>query len=214
MGKAKPFDIQSWKRPNIGSRMNREVHVRFWERPEVRLLWATRRIPLCRQELDGRAPRHRPRRGRTAGSGQPLHRHQSAGSAEITLREAPLRQRAGRKSDQGAQAAPRLRPHLVHQSHREPVPAVDPHRGLLADAEPARSGSEDLLLSCVRQVQQIGHVERALVGFQGNSSNPLVRSEMTIPSSRPASWQSAARSGSQGCRREGGGTGGAGAQRP
>src|SRR5215831_19205084 len=32
--------------------------------------------------------------------------------------------------------------------------------------------------------------------------------------SRPAFWQSAARSGSQGCRRKGGGTGGAGAQRP
>jgi len=37
---------------------------------------------------------------------------------------------------------------------------------------------------------------------------------MTIPSSRPAGWQSAARSGSQGCRRVCGGTGGAGAQRP
>jgi len=37
---------------------------------------------------------------------------------------------------------------------------------------------------------------------------------MTIPSSRPAFRQSAARSGSQGCRRECGGTGGAGAQRP
>jgi len=37
---------------------------------------------------------------------------------------------------------------------------------------------------------------------------------MTIPSSRPACWQSAARSGSQGCRRGSGGTGGAGAQRP
>jgi hypothetical protein len=32
----------SWKRPNIGSRMNREVHVRIWERPEVRILRATR----------------------------------------------------------------------------------------------------------------------------------------------------------------------------
>src|SRR6266404_2258779 len=31
-----------WQRPNIGSRMNREVHVRFWERPEVKALRATR----------------------------------------------------------------------------------------------------------------------------------------------------------------------------
>jgi len=37
---------------------------------------------------------------------------------------------------------------------------------------------------------------------------------MTIPSSRPAARQSAARSGSQGCRCAVGGTGGAGAQRP
>jgi NAD(P)-dependent dehydrogenase (short-subunit alcohol dehydrogenase family) len=33
---------EPWKRPNIGSRMNREVHVRIWERPEVRVLRATR----------------------------------------------------------------------------------------------------------------------------------------------------------------------------
>src|SRR6516164_1666709 len=38
----RPLAALSWKRPNIGSRMNREVHVRIWERPEVRVLWATR----------------------------------------------------------------------------------------------------------------------------------------------------------------------------
>jgi hypothetical protein len=43
---------------------------------------------------------------------------------------------------------------------------------------------------------------------------PLFDRTRTIPSSRPAIWQSTARSGSQGCRRDGGGTGGAGAQRP
>ncbi len=32
----------SWKRVNIGSRMSREVHVRFWERPGVRFPRATR----------------------------------------------------------------------------------------------------------------------------------------------------------------------------
>ena len=31
-----------YRRPNIGSRMNREVHVRFWERAEVKFLRATR----------------------------------------------------------------------------------------------------------------------------------------------------------------------------
>jgi hypothetical protein len=71
----------------------------------------------------------------------------SVGPAEIALRESLLRQRTGRKSDQGAQAAPRLRPHLLRQGHRQSVPAVDPHRRLLADAEPARSGSKDLLLA-------------------------------------------------------------------
>src|SRR5262249_41554913 len=35
----------SWKRPNIGSRVNREVHARFWERPAVRFLRATRQTP-------------------------------------------------------------------------------------------------------------------------------------------------------------------------
>ena len=34
----------SWKRPNIGSRVSREVHARFWESPEVRSLRATRHI--------------------------------------------------------------------------------------------------------------------------------------------------------------------------
>src|SRR5882762_2387982 len=32
----------SWKRPNIGSRVSREVHARFWERAEVKVLRATR----------------------------------------------------------------------------------------------------------------------------------------------------------------------------
>jgi RNA-directed DNA polymerase len=32
----------SWKRPNNRSRMNREVHVRFWESPGVKVLRATR----------------------------------------------------------------------------------------------------------------------------------------------------------------------------
>jgi len=38
------------QRPNIGSRVNREVHARFWERAEVRFLRATRhsrRPPLA-----------------------------------------------------------------------------------------------------------------------------------------------------------------------
>src|ERR1700756_1839624 len=32
----------SWQRLNIGSRVTREGHARFWERPEVKFLGATR----------------------------------------------------------------------------------------------------------------------------------------------------------------------------
>jgi len=34
----------SWQRPNIGSRVTREGHARFWERPEVKFLRATRHV--------------------------------------------------------------------------------------------------------------------------------------------------------------------------
>ena len=37
---AKPFR----QRPNIGSRVTREGHARFWERPEVKFVRATRRL--------------------------------------------------------------------------------------------------------------------------------------------------------------------------
>ena len=33
----------SWQRPNIGSRVTREGHARFWERLGVQVPWATRR---------------------------------------------------------------------------------------------------------------------------------------------------------------------------
>src|SRR5205814_5314377 len=70
-------------------------------------------------------------------------------------------------------------------------------------------------LSCVRQVQQIGHGKSKRAWLTSAQEHiPLFDRTTTIPSSRPAVRQSAARSGSQGCRRECGGTGGAGAQRP
>ena len=40
MDEAKPFK----QRPNIGSRVTREGHARFWERPEVKFLRATRQL--------------------------------------------------------------------------------------------------------------------------------------------------------------------------
>ena len=51
---AKPFkDVMSWQRPNIGSRVTREGHARFWARPEVKFLRATRRqrLPAMRERF-------------------------------------------------------------------------------------------------------------------------------------------------------------------
>ena len=54
VGEAKPFK----QRPNIGSRVTREGHARFWERPEVKFLRATRRIrALHDNRLNGRCRR-------------------------------------------------------------------------------------------------------------------------------------------------------------
>ena len=39
------------QRPNIGSRVTREGHARFWERPEVQFLRATRRVSRAPYEL-------------------------------------------------------------------------------------------------------------------------------------------------------------------
>jgi hypothetical protein len=44
----RPLVAMPWQRPNNGSRMNREVHVRFWESPEVKVLRATRQAETCR----------------------------------------------------------------------------------------------------------------------------------------------------------------------
>jgi hypothetical protein len=44
-------------------------------------------------------------------------------------------------------AAPGLGPDLLHQGHRQPVPAADPHRRLLAPAHPAWPGAQDLVLA-------------------------------------------------------------------
>ena len=48
---AKPFK----QRPNIGSRVTREGHARFWERPEVKFLRATRHQGYPKSLAHGRA---------------------------------------------------------------------------------------------------------------------------------------------------------------
>src|SRR5215472_13803074 len=40
----RPLAAMPWQRPNIGSRVTREGHARFWERPEVKFLRATRHV--------------------------------------------------------------------------------------------------------------------------------------------------------------------------
>src|SRR5262245_43274750 len=40
------MDVMSWQLPNIGSRVNREVHARFCARPEVKFIMATRQTPF------------------------------------------------------------------------------------------------------------------------------------------------------------------------
>lgn len=50
----------SWQRPNIGSRVTREGHARFWERPGVKLPRATRRSrTLSGKQNPTRDPRTR-----------------------------------------------------------------------------------------------------------------------------------------------------------
>src|SRR5215510_9910333 len=56
----------SWQRPNIGSRMNREVHVRFWERAEVKFLRATRQLPVGSSAANSVGGGSRPLRGVTS----------------------------------------------------------------------------------------------------------------------------------------------------
>ena len=93
------------------------------------------------------APGRRAGRSLEPRQRQPLHRHQSRGCAALALRRRLLPARPGRELDQGAQAPPRLRPHLLHQGHGEPVPPPDPHRRLLAAAHLARPGAQDLILA-------------------------------------------------------------------
>jgi hypothetical protein len=50
----------SWQRPNIGSRVTREGHARFWERLEVKFLRATRQKQMPNEvRSDGSFPRKR-----------------------------------------------------------------------------------------------------------------------------------------------------------
>ena len=68
VGEAKPFK----QRPNIGSRVTREGHARFWERPEVKFLPATRQTEKVRhRRRDGRVTSNNGNVWRQAGTAVP-----------------------------------------------------------------------------------------------------------------------------------------------
>ena len=66
------------------------------------------------------------------------NRHLARRRAPPSLRSRVLRPRPGRKPHQAAQGPTRLRPDLLPEPARQPVPPRPAHRGLLADARPAR----------------------------------------------------------------------------
>src|SRR6516162_9557833 len=99
---------------NIASRMNREVHVRIWERPEVRALRATQQEEtfgsLTQRARPGLIPCRRPpqtRRNRYTPPRLPDHRVQ-AGDA------APTDKSSAAPSREGLQQAARRRAQFRH----------------------------------------------------------------------------------------------------
>jgi hypothetical protein len=99
-----------WQRSNIGSRVNREVHARFWERAEVQFFRATRQFAASRQAaalID--EAESAPKRGR-AGAKILLQSRTARREAAVTavgtkLIVAEGIERASRSGDAGAIAA-------------------------------------------------------------------------------------------------------------
>jgi hypothetical protein len=90
----------SWQRLNIGSRVTREGHARFWERPEVKFLGATRQS------------RNQWQRIMAASNAWPhaARAQQDLVTTDRTLQPGPERGPLGRRSNDlpgGAQSSPR-----------------------------------------------------------------------------------------------------------
>ena len=102
-----------------------------------------------------KTPRRRPAGGDDPRLRRPLHRHLAHGRAAPSLRRGLLRPRPGREPHQAAQGPARLRPDLMPEPARQPVPPRPAHRGLLADARPARcrASKDDARLGRVRHPQ-------------------------------------------------------------
>ena len=84
------------------------------------------------------APRRRPAGGDDPRLRRALHRHLAQGRGSASLRDRILCPRTGGKADQMAQRPTRLRPNLLPEPARQPVPPGPAHRRLLADARAPR----------------------------------------------------------------------------
>jgi hypothetical protein len=163
-----------WQRPNIGSRMNRKVHVRFWERPEVKFLRATRQNP---QTLRIRLPF--PRYWRWIGTkvilivlvcgfpcvafsvpgpfgSRPLPRHRIAAQERHDRVAVWTRSERPSPASRSSEVSPRAVPAKSRSISRCPA---SPERGLLW--APPRGGLPRLppaAISCRRAPLQVGGV--------------------------------------------------------
>src|SRR5450759_5109222 len=91
------------------------------------------------RQLEPRRADRRPCRGRRGRARHTLHRHQPEGPQRpCTLRGCLLPARPGGKPHQVLEDASGGRPHLLHQGHGQPAPAVPARRRLLAHVGPAR----------------------------------------------------------------------------
>ncbi len=129
--------------------------------------WGTERRVIARVEA--------------SGHGQPVHRHQPRRRAALALRGRVLRPRPSGKSGQGAQAALGVGSDVVHQGHRQPVPAGAAHaaywllhtlRGLAPKTSFWRAAQFDTL-------------RLLLIKVAGRVTELATRIKLALPSSYP-----------------------------
>src|SRR5580692_961589 len=118
-------------------------HPREWQSPTIQGILRRGR------ELEPRRTRDRPRRGRRAGAGHALRRHQSATTQRPSaLRGRVLPARPGREPHQILEDPPGGGPHVMHQGQRQPTAAVPARRRLLDHVGPARVDAEAFDVAC------------------------------------------------------------------
>src|SRR5271170_7969805 len=115
------------------------------------------------RQLEPRRADRRPRRGWRGRARHTLHRHQPEGPQRpCTLRGCLLPARRSGKPHQVLEDASGGRPHLMHQGHRQPVPAVPARWRLLAHVGSARVDAQalDVARRAVRYVAPAAHQSR------------------------------------------------------